>query len=102
MIRPPFSVRQSHAQIAAVAVASLASTFFQSGDLSECRQSKCPACKRVKFDCAAPKKNVMFKAMMVGGESACRPNKGEDGGFDWRGKFCPSSDYLSQVRTGKD
>jgi hypothetical protein len=35
MIRPPFSVRQSHAQIAAVAVASPASTFFQSGDLSE-------------------------------------------------------------------
>jgi len=33
MIRPPFSVRQSHAQIAAVTVASLASTFFQSGDL---------------------------------------------------------------------
>jgi hypothetical protein len=33
MVRPPFSVRQSHLQIAAVAVASLASTFFQSGDL---------------------------------------------------------------------
>jgi len=44
----------------------------------------------------------MFKAMMVGGESACRPNKGEDGGFDWRGKFCPSSDYLGQARTGRD
>jgi len=27
MVRPPFSVCQSHAQIAAVAVASLASTF---------------------------------------------------------------------------
>jgi hypothetical protein len=102
MVGSPFSVCQSHAQVAAVTVASLASTFFQSGDLSECRQSKCPACKRVKFDCAAPKKNVMFKAMMVGGESACRPNKGEDGGFEWRGKFCPSSDYLGQVRTGWD
>jgi hypothetical protein len=33
MIGSPFSVCQSHAQIAAVAVASLASTFFQSGDL---------------------------------------------------------------------
>jgi hypothetical protein len=33
MVGSPFSVCQSHAQIAAVAVASLASTFFQSGDL---------------------------------------------------------------------
>ena len=69
---------------------------------SECGQPKCPACKRVKFDCAAPKWNVMFKAMMVGGESARRFDKCEDGGLDWRGKFCPSSDYLCQVRTRRD
>jgi hypothetical protein len=33
MVGSPFSVCQSHAQVAAVTVASLASTFFQSGDL---------------------------------------------------------------------
>jgi hypothetical protein len=33
MVRSPFSVCQSHAQIAAVVDASLASAFFQSGDL---------------------------------------------------------------------
>jgi len=33
MVGSPVSVRQSRAQIAAVAVACLASTFFQSGDL---------------------------------------------------------------------
>jgi len=33
MVRPPFWVRQSHAKIATVPVASLASAFFQSGDL---------------------------------------------------------------------
>jgi hypothetical protein len=43
-----------------------------------------------------------LEAMMVGGESACRPNKGEDGGFEWGRKFCPSRDYLGQVRTGQD
>ncbi|MGO8743013.1 MAG: hypothetical protein ACLQUR_11530 [Limisphaerales bacterium] len=101
MIGFPFSVCQSYAQIAAVTVASPASTFFRSGDLPM-PPVKCLACKRVKFDCAAPKKNGMFKAMMVGGESAYRPNKGEDGGFDWRGKFCPSGDYLGQVRTRRD
>jgi hypothetical protein len=55
MVHPRFWVRQSHAQIAAVPVASLASTFFQSGDLSECGQPKSPACARVKFDCHASK-----------------------------------------------
>jgi hypothetical protein len=84
MVRPPFSVRQSHAQIASVTVASLASTFFQSGDLSECGQPKSPACKRVKFDCGALMWNVMFKGMMVGGESARRFDKCENGGLDWR------------------
>jgi len=33
MVGSPFSVCQSHAQVAAVTVASLASTFFQNGDL---------------------------------------------------------------------
>jgi hypothetical protein len=81
---------------------ALPARFSKAAIFRKCRQSKYPACKRVKFDCAALKKNVMFKVMMVGGESACRPKKGEDGGFDWRGKFCPSSDYLGQVRTGRD
>jgi hypothetical protein len=84
MVGSPFWVRQSHAQIAAVPVASLASTFFQSGDLPKCRPPKSPACKRVKFDCDALMWNVMFKGMMVGRESARRFDKCENGGLDWR------------------
>jgi hypothetical protein len=46
----------------------------------------------------------MFVVMLIGsfGESACRPDKSENGGFDWWGKFSPSRDYLRQVGTGRD
>jgi hypothetical protein len=49
----PLSVHQYLFQTAAVAVASLASASFRSGDLSARGQSKSPACRRFKFDCAA-------------------------------------------------
>jgi hypothetical protein len=44
----------------------------------------------------------MFKSIVIGGESARRFNQCKDGGFDGGGKFCPSSDYLRQIRTGCD
>ena len=46
--------------------------------------------------------NVRGHADRFTGESACRPDKGENGGFDWRGKFSPSRDYLRQFGTGRD
>jgi hypothetical protein len=83
-----------------VAVASLASTFFQSGDLlRKYGQPKSPASKRVKFDFAALVFHVRLK-IMVGSslkESLRRLDDGEDGGLEWSRKFFPSDDYLRQV-----
>jgi len=98
MVGSPFSACQSHTQIAAVAVASLASTFFQSDDLSEYRQPKSPACKRVKFDCDALMCHVRLK-FMVGSslkKSLRRFDDGEDCRLERSRKFFPSGDYLGQ------
>jgi len=100
MVPASISFPRYHAPIAAVAVASLASTFFQSGDLSECGQPKSPACKRVKFDFAALVFHVRLK-FMVGSslkESLRRFDDGEDCGLEWSRKFFPSGDYLGQIR----
>jgi hypothetical protein len=53
MVSPPVSFPRCLFQIESVTVAGIASSFFQSGDLSPCSQSKYPAYQPTKFDCNA-------------------------------------------------
>ena len=89
MVRPPFSVRHSHAQIAAVPVASLASAFFPKRRSSECGQPKSPACKRVKFDFAALVFHVRLKFMVESSLKKITPpfDDGEDCRLERAGSF---------------
>jgi hypothetical protein len=100
----PFLVRQSHAQIAAVEVASLASTFFQGGDLFRIPLAKYPARKRVKCDCGPLVSRVTLPPILIRSfdSSVRRPDDGENGSLESGWKFCPSRDYLGQIMSGCD